>query len=808
MNIFGLGYDGFHDSNVSVMNNEGGVLFAINEERLSKVKKDGRFPQKSIMAANPSYDEVLCISNLEDTEFKAAYNRANKTIDKTIVKERAKVFRHINKFKEKFKRVYFFSHHECHAASAYHFSGFSEALVLTWDAGNNSEPWNMTISLGEKNHLERVEESLDGKPCLDYTAITAIMGFLPTRHEGKVTGLSARGHSTEAERNRLLEIICRHRKSHDSLIGRIAEWRNVGDRNKVPFMKLNKSLIKHIGQEINLPRENLAHAIQKISEDIVLKKIDEANKKYEAKNICLAGGIISNVIINKKIKELGFEKVFIHPAMGDDGLSLGACARYLGLNGIRPKKLKHVFFGQSFSNQHVKNVLERSNLRYVRFSNIEEKAAQLLSRGKIVARFSGKMEYGPRSLGNRSILCQAIDIQINDSLNKKLRRSEFMPFAPISLEEDLEKLYKAKQQSILPLKFMTIAVDCHEKIIKESPAIVHVDKTARPQIIGDENLGLKKILKAYKDLTGISSLINTSFNMHESPIVCKPEDAILAFQQSSIDYLLIGNYAVSSKSNLKIGVLIPAYNEEKTIKKVIEGAKKYTNNVIVVVDGSTDKTEEIVRGENVSIIINHKNLGLTKSIKNGFQYALKNGYDAIVKLDADEQMNSNSYKKMMDQYQASKDDIIYATNNSDTPWMIKKDIWIYTSLFNLASKQKNVDIISEYRLFSRKAMKTYLESKLRDNASNLSIISLFRNGCSFRSIGFGVDYSMAHTRPFHIKGLIDLRVCFILELWKITGWRAKIVTLISIPILGALLVFNLILGFKYNSLLPKFLLRR
>ena len=139
-----------------------------------------------------------------------------------------------------------------------------------------------------------------------------------------------------------------------------------------------------------------------------------------------------------------------------------------------------------------------------------------------------------------------------------------------------------------------------------------------------------------------------------------------------------------------------------------------------------------MRGENVSIIINHKNLGLTKSIKNGFQYALKNGYDAIVKLDADEQMNSNSYKKMMDQYQASKDDIIYATNNSDTPWMIKKDIWIYTSLFNLASKQKNVDIISEYRLFSRKAMKTYLESKLRDNASNLSIISLFRNGCSFR----------------------------------------------------------------------------
>ena len=355
---------------------------------------------------------------------------------------------------------------------------------------------------------------------------------------------------------------------------------------------------------------------------------------------------------------------------------------------------------------------------------------------------------------------------------------------------------------------MTIAVDCHKKITEESPAVVHIDKTARPQIVGNENIGLKKILEAYKNLTGFSSLINTSFNIHESPIVCTPEDAILAFRQANIDYLLIGNYAVSSKSNLKIGVLIPAYNEEKTIKKVIEDVKRYTNNVIVVVDGSTDNTAEIVRRENVSIIINPKNLGLTKSIKKGFQYALDSGYDAIVKLDADGQMNSHAYKIMIDQYQVSKYDIIYAINNSDTPWMIKKDIWIYTSLFNLATKQNIVDIISEHRFFSRKAMGAYLKSELRDNASNLSIISLFREGCSFKSIGFGVDYSMAYKRPFHIKGLIDLRVCFVLELWKIHGWRARVVTLLSVPVLGALLLFNLIIGFKYNTLLPKTLLRR
>lgn len=563
MSVFGLGYDGFHDSNVSVLDYDGNVLFAINEERLSKVKKDGRFPEKSIIAAKPNYDQILCISNLEDDEFRASYERANKIIDKTILKERAKIFKNINRFKKKFQSVYFFSHHECHAASAYFFSGFNKALVLTWDAGNNSEPWNMTISIGEKNKLERVEESIDGSPCQDYTAITAIMGFLPGRHEGKVTGLSAKGNSTEAQRNRLIETIGNHRKTHGSFVGRIAEWRNVGHRNKVPFMKLNKELIGLIRHEINLSQENLAHAIQRISEDIVLKRIDEAKKKYKAKNICLAGGIFANVIINKKIKELGFDRIFIHPAMGDDGLSLGACAKYLSLHGKRPKKIKHVFWGKDFSNQCIKNALDRSKLSYSYFPNIEEKAAQLLSRGKIVARFSGKMEYGPRALGNRSILCKANDLQINELLNEKLRRSEFMPFAPISLEEDLEKLYKAKQDSILPLKFMTIAVDCHEKMIEESPAVVHIDKTARPQIVGDENPELKKILKTYKQLTGFSSLINTSFNMHESPIVSTPEDAILAFQQANIDYLLIGNYAVSSKSNLKIGTVVPNYNEEK-----------------------------------------------------------------------------------------------------------------------------------------------------------------------------------------------------------------------------------------------------
>jgi len=338
--------------------------------------------------------------------------------------------------------------------------------------------------------------------------------------------------------------------SYDSvrtLIGEIAQWQNVGSKTEAPTLEVNTDKTKNVLNMLNISRENLAAIIQHVTELQVVDKIKELKEKYKKKSICLAGGIFANVLINKKIKELGFEDIYIHPAMGDDGLALGACTYYLGQQGVTPEVKNTAFFGPSFSDIQIEKALKQKGVTYYYSNNLEKDVAIRLSRGEIIARFNGRMEYGQRALGNRSILAPAINKDINRALNKKLHRTEFMPFAPISLEEDGSRLYKNLSGTEKATKFMTIAVDCTDICKKQSPATVHIDGTARPQLVGEENPGLRKILLEYKKITGLSSLINTSFNMHESPIVFNPTDAITAYRQSDLDCLAIGNFIVSKE---------------------------------------------------------------------------------------------------------------------------------------------------------------------------------------------------------------------------------------------------------------------
>ena len=177
--------------------------------------------------------------------------------------------------------------------------------------------------------------------------------------------------------------------------------------------------------------------------------------------------------------------------------------------------------------------------------NIDKEAARILAEGKVLARFHGRLEYGPRSLGNRSILYQTTDKTVNDWLNKKLKRTEFMPFAPATMEEYFNECYQTEGKDINTYNFMTITTDCTDKMKSISPAVVHIDGTARPQMVSkNNNPGLYKILYYYNKLTHIPSLINTSFNPHEEPIVCTPNDALKAFIDCKLEYLIIGPYLV------------------------------------------------------------------------------------------------------------------------------------------------------------------------------------------------------------------------------------------------------------------------
>jgi carbamoyltransferase len=270
-------------------------------------------------------------------------------------------------------------------------------------------------------------------------------------------------------------------------------------------------------------------------------------KQTGARNLVLSGGVVANVKLNQRLKEIpGVEKIFIHPNMGDGGCGTGAALLEFQGNGHLKQPLKDVYLGPSYTADEIADALQRAALPFDRYTPIEPKIAALIAAGHVVARFNGRMEYGPRALGNRSILYHAKEPEVNQWLNQRLGRTEFMPFAPATLNEARHECYKNVDGGEYAAQFMTLTFDCTEDMKRTSPAAVHVDGTARPQLVTEtSNPSFHAILTEYRKLTGIPSVINTSFNMHEEPIVCSPDDAIRAFLQGNLDYLAIGDFLVA-----------------------------------------------------------------------------------------------------------------------------------------------------------------------------------------------------------------------------------------------------------------------
>jgi carbamoyltransferase len=237
--------------------------------------------------------------------------------------------------------------------------------------------------------------------------------------------------------------------------------------------------------------------------------------------------------------------------MMDAGLSVGAALwTYYRKNpearkSLSQRRLHDVYLGPDYTEKEIEKSIRESGLRFEFVPNIEERIGSLLADGRVVARFNGRMEFGPRALGNRSILYQPTDPTVNDWLNKNLKRTEFMPFAPSTVQEECEKLYVNIRPNRFPAEYMTITFDCTPLMAKSCPATVHVDGTARPQIVyRDINPSYHRIIRAYQKRTGLSTIINTSYNMHEEPIVCTPDDAIRAFKLGHLDYLAMHRFLV------------------------------------------------------------------------------------------------------------------------------------------------------------------------------------------------------------------------------------------------------------------------
>ena len=434
-------------------------------------------------------------------------------------------------------KIFFANHHAAHALAALFHTDWNDALIYTADGiGDNI---SYSVRALRKDRLDVVfgDDSLLARPrpthdslATAYGYATRACGFQMWRHEGKLTGLSARGEAT------LAEAFAQHfRISDDGLVvSDFKSTRVMGEQ----IMALCKG---H-------SRENIAASIQKVAEDFILRSVRHWIDRTDTRHLAIAGGLFANVRINRLLAEaLPIDEIFIFPAMGDDGVAVGSGLNLLlARDGLATwlahrQRLENVYFGRDYDDAIDRCFGNAPNMRRID-GDPAAVATGFLCSGKAGAIYAGRMEYGPRALGARSILASPAHADINDTLNARLNRSEFMPFAPVVLEEDAERVFDITSVNRYAARFMTITCAVKPEWRSRIPAVVHVDGTARPQIVRDADNSLyADILWRFRSATGLPVLVNTSFNVHEEPIVNRPEECLQALNEGRVDFVVTRN---------------------------------------------------------------------------------------------------------------------------------------------------------------------------------------------------------------------------------------------------------------------------
>ena len=561
MKILGINY--LSESSVSLLEN-GKIIYSLSEERINRVKNWWGNPFKSINymlkdlslkieeidvitthGLIGSVEKVPVIKFFRQKEKEILSSKLSSKQKSTQIKNLDKRFLHeknvakrtkkyLKSLKKKFKDIEIYDHHESHAASAYYYSGWQNCYVLTIDGWGDQS--SSKFYKANKGALKEITSSYTLNSLgYFYGSITKLLGFKPHQHEGKILGLAAYGNQNKAYKE----------------ISKMISFDKINNCFKGNYEKgiyiasFENENLKYLLKKYS--KKDIAAATQKRLEVVVLDFL-KFNISKKSK-IALAGGVFANVKLNQKISELkNIEKIFVFPNMGDGGLSVGTAAlSYFKRKKYTPHKVKSMYLGPEFSNKIILKEIKKNKLELLDLKDPTKFIANEISKGKVVGLFQGRMEFGPRALGNRSIIVQAKDKSVNDWLNKKLKRTEFMPFAPITLKKDKNKYYHDINNKDICLNFMTTTVKCKKLAIKKFPAAIHIDNTARPQLIDKNNNPLLyKLISNFNKITNCSTLINTSFNMHEEPIICTPGDAIRAFKLGNLDYLYIGKYILKN----------------------------------------------------------------------------------------------------------------------------------------------------------------------------------------------------------------------------------------------------------------------
>jgi carbamoyltransferase len=599
-----LGISAYYHDAAAVLIEDGKIIAAAQEERFSRKKHDSRFPTNAIMyclkEAEISLHEVSVLAFYDKPFLKferlieTYYAFAPKGILSFItsipvwLKEKMFLKRELKKGLaeigaiDKNLKFLFPEHHLSHAASTFYVSPFRKSAILTIDGVGE---WaTASIGFGEDHKISVYKElRFPHSVGLLYSAFTYYLGFKVNSGEYKLMGLAPYGNHDAAAvkdyikkiKNELVRIfpdgsIWINQKYFNYATGLTmtndSRWKNLfGLSRRMP------------AEELSAEHCNLALAIQTVTEDIVLLMAKEAKKLTNADNICLAGGVALNCVVNGKLQEAGiFKNVFITPPSGDAGGALGAALAVWHIHFSKPRVLENgkmdslngSYLGPGIDEIEVRQVVKRFKAvakKYDSIASLTEKTAELLHNGHVVGWVQGRMEFGPRALGARSILGDPRNAEMQQKLNLKIKyRESFRPFAPSVLMEDAQEyfelegaspymlLVKSVKQSLRkPLPPNYGGMNVRDKLYylrSDLPAITHIDFSARIQTVHAEtNPRYHSLISAFKRLTGCPVLVNTSFNVRGEPIVCTAEDAYKCFMRTEMDYLVIGDYLFSKQ---------------------------------------------------------------------------------------------------------------------------------------------------------------------------------------------------------------------------------------------------------------------
>ena len=569
----------FHDSAACIIK-DGILLAATEEERFTHIKHGKRpVPFSSWELPYHAIDYCLSVAGIHLSEvdhFAYSFDPVliNKNNGTTIYGEWDNLFKsyieqapsmlvdgyphHLQKrfvgAKAEPQKWHFVNHHLAHAASAYLCSPYTSAAVMTVDG--RGEEVSTSYYKGEGNQLTKIGEVMIPHSLgLLYEAVTTYLGFLHSSDEYKVMALASYGKPVYLD-----------------------EFRNmIHVENNGAYTIDDYHLDERFGpkrlrnEEFGEKHFNIAHSLQKVLEETVLKLANWLHKETGEDNLCLAGGVALNCVANAVIRDHSpFKNIWVQPASGDDGTALGAALWVDAQQRNNDEKLfvmNHCYWGPEYTDKEIEKFLKWTKVPYRQMDDIAKETAEILAQDKIIGWYQGRMEFGPRSLGSRSILASPINQNMQAKLNDIKDREDFRPVAPVVREEDAPQWFENAQYSPFMLFVYNVQPDKADAI----PAVRHVDGTARIQTINEQQHPLYyELLTEFKKLTGVPVLVNTSFNTRGEPIVCTPRDAIECFWTSPFDALVIGSFLLEKKP-VNQDFDLEENNSEMTIDNVISG---------------------------------------------------------------------------------------------------------------------------------------------------------------------------------------------------------------------------------------------